>query len=75
MIKTSAIPQNNNYTLIIPDDYIGKKVEILIYALDEVAEDGAPKTMQDFSGILSDDEYQLLKSETEKARNEWDRAI
>ena len=74
MIKTTAIPQNNNYNLAIPNQYIGKKIEILFYALDELGFDKSiplKKTLSDFSGTLSEIDYQLLKNHTEKARNEW----
>jgi hypothetical protein len=77
MIKTVATPQNNNYNLVIPNNYIGKKIEILFYALDEVAEEkiNPKKSMADFSGILSDSDYQSLKTHTEQARKEWNRDI
>ena len=38
MIKTVTIPQKNSYNLAIPNNYIGKKIEILVYALDELAD-------------------------------------
>lgn len=78
MIKTIAIPQSNNYNIALPNSYIGKKIEILVYALDEVAEEKATtprKTMADFNGILSENDYQSLKEHTDQARNEWNRAI
>lgn len=77
MIKTLAIPQNNSYNLAIPNNYIGKKIEIIFYALDEIVEekDKPKKTMADFCGILSDSDYSSLKEHTEQARTEWNRAI
>lgn len=58
MIKTVAIPQNNSYNLAIPNNYIGKKIEILFYALDEVVEEKpmliVKKRLSDkYRGILS----------------------
>ncbi|MDH4459884.1 MAG: hypothetical protein QE277_00565 [Flectobacillus sp.] len=77
MIKTLAIPQNNSYNLAIPNNYIGKKIEIIFYALDEIVEEKVKptKTMADFCGILSDSDYSSLKEHTEQARTEWNRAI
>lgn len=77
MIKTLAIPQNNSYNLAIPNNYIGKKIEIIFYALDEIVEENVKpkKTMADFCGILSDSDYSSLKEHTEQARTEWNRAI
>lgn len=77
MIKTLAIPQNNSYNLAIPNNYIGKKIEIIFYALDEIVEEKVKpkKTMADFCGILSESDYSSLKEHTEQARTEWNRTI
>ena len=77
MIKTVATPQNSTYNLAIPTNYIGKKIEILFYAVDEIEEEEKPtkKTMADFWGVLSDKDYLSLKESTENARKEWDRNL
>jgi len=77
MIKTIVTPQNNKLSLSIPDSYIGREIEVLLYARDELQEEKAkPKrTMADFNGILSETDYQSLKDHTEQARKEWNRAI
>ena len=77
MTKIIITPQNNTYTLAIPNKYIGKKIEIVVHELEEVVEEKiiAKKTMADFSNILSETDYQSLKEHTEKARKEWNRPI
>jgi hypothetical protein len=77
MIKTIVTPQNNSLYLAIPNNYIGREIEVLLYAKDELQEEKIKpkKTMAHFSGILSDNDYQSLKSHTEKARKEWNRDI
>ncbi len=76
MIKTTIIPQNNSLNFTIPDNYIGREIEVLLYAKDELQQEIKPKkTMTDFSGILSENDYQALKSHTEQARKEWNRDI
>ena len=78
MIKTVVTPHKNSYNLAIPDHYIGRKIEILLYALDEVSEEEnilPKKSMADFSGIISENDYQTLKAHTKKARKEWNRDI
>jgi hypothetical protein len=49
----------------------------LLYAKDELIQEkvSSKKSMADFSGILSDNKYQALKTHTEQARNEWNRNI
>lgn len=38
MIRTVVIPCKNSLSLSIPNDYIGRRVEIIAFALDEPAE-------------------------------------
>jgi len=78
MIKTIVTPKNNKLQLSIPNNYIGKEIEVLLYAKDElVEEEGAKpkKTMADFCGVLSENDYQSLKEHTQQARKEWNRPI
>jgi len=78
MIKTIVMPKNNNLQLSIPNSYIGKEIEILLYAREELLEEETAtpkKSMADFCGILSENDYQSLIEHTEQARNEWNRPI
>jgi len=78
MIKTIAVPQNNSYTLAIPNNYIGKKIEILMYALDEVEEEktnASKKTMADFWGTISDATATELHKNVEESRNSWEERL
>ena len=73
MERTVIIPTQNNIHLSIPENYIGKKVEITFFALDELVEEQPKKTLGDFVGLLSEDEYLQLKEYTQQARKEWNR--
>jgi len=71
MIKTIITPQNNSYDLAIPTNYIGKKIEILFYALDEVVEENTiviKKTMSDFWGTMSNETANELHKHIEENR-------
>jgi hypothetical protein len=37
MIRKIIIPQSTTITLALPDDYVGKEVEIIVFSLDEAA--------------------------------------
>lgn len=76
MIKTLVIPQNNSCNLAIPNNYIGKKIETLFYALDEVIEEKplpvVKKKLSDkYRGILSKEQGQSLNEHIGEMRNEW----
>ena len=73
MIKTVITSQNNNYTLIIRDNYIGKEIEILFYALDELEEKKhTKKSMADFWGTMSDETAGDLHKQSKNSREEWE---
>ena len=76
MIRTSIVPQHTDFLISIPQSYIGKKVEILVYAEEEITKEPAPKiTMADLWGKLSDESAQKLHTYTKQIRNEWERDI
>ena len=73
MLKTIAIPQENKVTLTIPNNYIGKKLEILVYSVDEIVRDKSEtKTMSDFWGTISDETAADLHKQTTEGRNGWE---
>ncbi|MEY4540540.1 MAG: hypothetical protein RLZZ306_2297 [Bacteroidota bacterium] len=78
MIKTTVIPQNNSYNLAIPNKYIGKKIEILFYSLDEVMEEkvvSPKKTMADLWGKLSEETGNELNKQVEEGRKGWEERL
>jgi hypothetical protein len=78
MIKTIITPQHNSYPLQIPENYIGKKVEVLFYALEEVMEEKqaiTTKKPSDFFGSLSKEDGEQFQQYITKTRNEWERNI
>lgn len=78
MIKTVVTPQHRQIVINVPSNYVGKKVEILLYALDEVETErkNAPqKSLSDYCGVLSESDYQSLNAHIQQVRSEWDRDI
>ena len=74
MIRTSITPQQADILISVPPQYIGKKLEVLLYAVEEITEE-APKatTMAQFWGILSKETADDIIQRAEESRNEWDR--
>jgi hypothetical protein len=76
MTKTVAIPQQNNLNLVIPNQYIGKKIEIIMYALEEIIEEKpVKKTMADFWGTLSDETAHEINKQVTESRNSWEERL
>jgi len=75
MVRTIVTPDNTHIELDIPVDYIGKRVEITFFLLDEIDNNSSKKTMSDFWGILSDKTADELHNQINKSRTEWERNI
>lgn len=72
MIRTRLTPKNTELHLSIPEGYVGKNIEVLLYAIDEIKEE--PKksvTMKDFYGILSEEAAAQLQEKVKNEREEW----
>lgn len=77
MIKTIVTPQNNELHLSIPNSYIGKEIEVLLYAKDELVEEKAAKrnNAARFKGLLTGEEADKYDVYLKQARKEWDRDL
>jgi len=77
MIRTVIIPKNNKLQVTIPDNYIGKEIEVFLYAKEELMEEKQFKgsSMSRFRGLLSAEEANQLQEYVKKSREEWDRNI
>ncbi len=79
MIRTIITPEKQDISLHIPESYIGKQVEVLLYATDELKEprDTNKKKASEFRGALnlSQEQYDDIQSHLKNVRNEWDRDI
>ncbi len=61
MTRTSMIPQQTDILLSIPSKYVGKKIEVLLYSVEEIIEESPQKvTMADFWGKLSNESAKKL---------------
>jgi hypothetical protein len=79
MIRTVVVPQNNQLFVAIPNSYIGKEIEIFLYAKEELNEVETKdvvltkkKGLARFRGILTNDEAQKLQDYVQNARTEWE---
>ncbi len=76
MTKTIITPENNTVLLRVPEKYVGKQVEVLMYTVEE-ADDTTHNgvTMAEFEGVITKEEGQRLQEHIKKSREEWDRNI
>jgi hypothetical protein len=79
MIRTIITPQKQDVSIHIPENYIGREIEVLLYAIDELNEEEITKKKMpsDFRGSLklTDEQYNDFQTHLKDIRNEWDRNI
>jgi hypothetical protein len=77
MIRTVVTPKNTDIHLSIPENYIGKQIEILLYTTDEVKEEKNIKNnnVARFKGLLTNEEADKYNIYLKQARGEWDRDL
>lgn len=73
MIRTIVKSQSEQIQLTIPKAYVGKKIEINYFLLDELPKPS--KSMKDFWGILSDESAVKFHEYVKQSRDEWERNI
>ena len=76
MIRITITPLQQNISIQVPENYIGKQKEILLYALDELTTEektAVPNNAARFKGILSKEEGEKFNQYLNQARSEWDR--
>jgi len=72
MVHTIITPDNTNVKLSIPPNYVGRRIEVLYYPVDELTEEKpiTPKNMASFRGALSEEEGIELQEYIKRSRAE-----
>ncbi len=75
MIRTLITPTETNINLSIPEDYIGKKIEVLMFTVEEITIEshvsGTSLKPSQLRGFLSNDTAEMLHNHIHKSRSEW----
>ena len=74
MIKTIVTPESTDLVLSIPPNYVGKKVEVILYSIEEV--NGIEEQKDDKISLrgslgLTEEQYQDFHFHAKETRNEW----
>ena len=79
MIKTTITPANTDLHIALPQSYVGKKLELILYSVDEAVDVDTPVVKRpkpsDFAGTLSKEDAKKMLQYVEQSRNEWERDI
>ena len=78
MVRTLVTPKEQNISILVPESYIGKEIEVLLYAVDELKEEKGKTNANNsakYKGIFSKEEGAKFNDYIKQARNEWERDI
>ena len=77
MIRTLLTPQQQNISIVVPHSYVGKPIEVLLFALDEAIEEKVTKSNNAarFKGILTKAEANKYDTYLKETRSQWDRSL
>ncbi|MEO6721117.1 MAG: hypothetical protein ABIN67_12130 [Ferruginibacter sp.] len=76
MVRTLVTPQQQNISILVPQNYVGRQIEVLLYAVDELIEGqqtAKPNNAAKYKGIFSKEEGEKFNQYIQQARSEWDR--
>lgn len=72
MIRTIVTPENQDIHLHVPESFVGKKIEVIAFAIEEQELKPNKLTMADFWGTISDETAAALHKEVAENRNSWE---
>ncbi len=76
MTRTTITPTENNIMLSVPERYIGKRIEVLMFDVDEVALESTAESSKlkpsELRGFLSADTADAIQQHLQQSRKEWD---
>ncbi|GHT49014.1 hypothetical protein AGMMS49982_01490 [Bacteroidia bacterium] len=78
MLQTTLTPLSTVLSIPIPDNFVGKKVEVWLYLPDESSvpiADAETRNVQRFKGLLTAQEADKFQLYLQKTRQEWNRDI
>jgi hypothetical protein len=76
MVRTLLTPQQQNISIQVPKDYLGRQIEVLLYPIDELIEEEkeqTPNNAAKYKGIFTKEEGKKFNEYIKQARDEWDR--
>lgn len=78
MVRTILTPVKKTIQLDIPESFVGKKIEIIAFEIDEANEKPAileKGIMEQFWGFMSNETTADLQKKIIQSRREWDNNI
>lgn len=76
MVRKHLIPESSNLVVSIPQEYIGKNVEVIIFAEEDMHDDKPVKRgLSKYKGALTKEQAANFQEFSKQIREEWERNI
>jgi hypothetical protein len=78
MVRTLVTPLQQNISILIPQNYVGRQIEVLMYAVDELVEEekeATPNNAAKYKGIFTKEEGEKFNEYIKQTRKEWDSVL
>lgn len=76
MVRTIITPSQKNILIEVPQNYVGKQIEVLLYAVDELEKkESIENNASAYRGIFSKEEGIKFNEYINQSRDEWERNI
>lgn len=76
MVRTLVTPKEQKITINVPQNYIGKQIEVLLFAVEELAEEKVISNNSiKYKNIFSKEEGAKFNEHIKQARDQWERDI
>lgn len=73
MVRTIITPIQKNIIIEVPQNYVGKEIEVLLYPVDELEKkESVQNNAADFRGIFSKEEGAKFNEYINQSRDEWE---
>ncbi len=75
MVCAIIKPSNNILSVPIPDNLVGRELEVIAFAIDEPQQPKKRDKLKpsEFAGKLSEEGYDALQKHVQQSRDEWNR--
>ncbi len=78
MFETIIVPSQASFLFSLPQQFVGKKIKVLMYSEDEIFETVEEKPVSkaaQFRGMFTKEEAQQFHDYVNESRKEWERDI
>jgi hypothetical protein len=75
MVRTILKPEKNDLTIKLPDELVGKLVEVIAFEIEEAVDSKKKPKPSELRGFLSAKSAESMHDHIKQSRTEWDSIV